>query len=150
MPDSDSETQAESGQTSQSPVRNLSEVARAMFKLAFERASTSAGGERLLWDVFPIGMPNPMQPGQMITGLGIFMSISGPMLGTTHMLTTGVDCTIAEQDQETIDTFARDRLGELLNSRAQQVQDLKNQSVAGNGQPAREPASPPSDLIIPR
>lgn len=98
---------------------------------AFAKASIATGGERVLWEAFPIAAPNPMQPGNLSTGLALFMSIPSTVVGENLAMTPIIDPGFVEMDQEDVDGFIRDRLNDLLAARQQQ---LARQNGAGNTQ----------------
>lgn len=139
----DDDVQEEVKQTS---VRRLSDILGPKFHLAFKRAAAQNGGERIMWEVFPMGAPNPLQPGQVVTGLGVFCSIPATVVGQFLSLTAAVDGMIVEADQAVIDEFVSDRLGELLSARSQEVQRARQEAAqaADNGQ-----QSPTGGLIVP-
>lgn len=107
---------------------------------AFTKASIGTGGERVLWEAFPIAAPNPMQPGNLSTGLALFMSIPSSVVGENLAMTPIIDPGFVEMDQEAVDGFIRDRLSDLLAARQQQ---LARQNGAGHTQAA------PGGIVLP-
>lgn len=139
MTEQDSTPLPETEQSASGATRLIGRLAPKLTE-AFAKASIALGGERVLWEVFPIVAPNPMQPGNLSTGIAVFISVPSSLVGQNLAMTPVIDPQFAEVDQEVIDEFARDRLNELLAARRQQV---VQQNGAGNGQPS------PGGLVLP-
>lgn len=110
-------------------------------KEAFAKASIAAGGERVLWEAFPIVAPNPMQPGAITTGLAILFSIPSSVIGQHLAMTPIIEPQFVDADQDTVDEFVRDRFNEMLGARRQQIAQA---AAAGNGHQAS-----PGGLVLP-
>lgn len=139
---------AQDTQDSSPPVSvRLSDELSVKLGHAFRRAAALAGGEKVTWDMYLLGAPNPMVPGQIQTGLAIVTFIRGVVLGETITNTCIVAPVMFTEAQETFDQFARDRVQELLAARQQQAQEIASKSAAGNGNPPNEP--PAGGLFVP-
>lgn len=107
---------------------------------AFAKASIGSGGERVLWEAFPVAAPNPMQPGNITTGLALFISIPSGTIGKHLSMTPLLDPNFVESDQDVVDEFVRERLAEMLAARRQEV---FQQNGAGGDQAS------PGGLVLP-
>lgn len=139
---------AEHSVSSPDVVRRLTDRVVEKFGTAFQRASTACGDESLTWEIYPAATPNPMQPGQILTGLMIFMSIPAGSLGEHITVTMAVEGHMIDADQHVLDEFAFERLSELTTVRTQHLtrvqQAAAEEQAGGNGH-----RPPTSGLILP-
>lgn len=131
----------------ESPVRRLTDLVIEKFTLAFQKASNAAGGERITWEVFPMAAPNPMTPGQIMTGLAVFISIPTNVIGRHMTITTAVDGSMIEAAQEIVDDFVHEVLDSLLAARSEVVREEMRE--AAQAQPVGRQEGVPEGLIVP-
>lgn len=117
---------------------HLTEEVHRKFESAIRRA---AGTERVVWEIYPTGWPNPTKPNTMVTALCLYMNMpSATNLGQSLTLSLVMDPGIVVAPQEVIDEFARERINEMLAVRSQELVEMQQQAAqaaaAGNGGPA--------------
>jgi hypothetical protein len=126
----------------------LSDLIVKKFTQAFEKASIAAGGERILWEVFPMAAPSPMNPGQILTGLAVYCVIPSTLVGQSISITVVVEGGLVEADQKVVDGFVKERTDELFAARSREV-ELAHQQAA-QAQAAGNGSQPPeSGLFVP-
>jgi hypothetical protein len=116
----------------------LTDIIVPKLRTAFEKASAANGDEPIIWEIYPCPAPHPMQPGLIMTGIAIFISIPSAEIGQAFTNTVVADHGLVMAPQDRIDEYARDRIAELLGARRQ---DAMQTLAAQNGH--QESSAPP-------
>ena len=144
-PTPDAESQSRTYPSTLPGARRILPAAIEKLTQAFDRAT--ADGERVTWDAFLAGQPDPSRPGVVVTALAIHLRIPSTYMNQYLSATPVVDCEFAFVEQEVVDDFVRQRVDELRAARSQQVAE---QQAQGNGAGSNPTPTTPGGLILPR